>query len=144
MNNCFFYSIILLKHKWLTTLKPLLSRPSLLMLSQKENYFHPQSLPTSPLLSLKVPSSKPLPLRVNLMRNPSPLCTTKSSSITFSPYSTFTPLYFHYNYLIPFFKGHMAIHAATILTRFLIYDSSFLLLYMTHIDYDSYSTYINQ
>ena len=63
-------------------------------------------------------------------------------NITFSPYSTFTPPYFHYNYLI--LKGHMAIHAATILTRFLISDSSFLLSYMTHIDYDSYSTYINQ
>ena len=69
--------------------------------------------------------------------------TPTTADITFSPYSTFTPPYFHYDYLTPFFKGHMAIHAATILTHFLIVDSSVLLLYMTHIDYDSYSTYIN-
>ena len=53
--------------------------------------------------------------------------------VTFLPYFTFTPPYFHYDYLIPLFQGHMAIHAAFILTHFFIYDSSFLLL-----TYDSY------
>ena len=42
------------------------------MLSPKENYFCPQSLPPSPPLSPKLPLSKPLPLRDNLMKNLSP------------------------------------------------------------------------
>ena len=32
--------------------------------------------------------------------------------VTFSPYSTFTPPYFLYDYLIPLVQGHMVIHAA--------------------------------
>ena len=32
--------------------------------------------------------------------------------VTFSPYFTFTPPYFLYDYLIPLVQGHMAIHAA--------------------------------
>ena len=61
----------------------------------------------------------------------------KRQIVTFSPYFTFTPLYFHYDYLIPLFQGHMAIHAAFILTHFFIYDSSFLLL-----TYDSYRLWL--
>ena len=60
-----------------------------------------------------------------------------SPPVTFSPYFTFTPLYFHYDYLIPLFQGHMAIHTAFILTHFFIYDSSFLLL-----TYDSYRLWL--
>ena len=57
--------------------------------------------------------------------------------VTFLPYFTFTPPSFHHDYLIPLPQGHMAIHAATIMTHFLIADSLILLLCMTHIDYDS-------
>ena len=38
--------------------------------------------------------------------------TGHASGVTFSPYFTFTPPYFLYNYLIPLVQGHMAIHAA--------------------------------
>ena len=55
----------------------------------------------------------------------------------FSPYFTFAPPSFHYDYLIPLPQGHMAIHTAVIMTRFLIDYSLILLLYMTHRDYDS-------
>ena len=34
------------------------------------------------------------------------------TGVTFSPYFTFTPPYFLYDYLIPLVQGHMAIHAA--------------------------------
>ena len=40
----------------------------------------------------------------------------------FSPYFTFTPPYFLYDYLIPLVQGHMAIHAALSMThRFYYY-----------------------
>ena len=46
--------------------------------------------------------------------------------VTFSPYSTFTPPYFFYDYLIPLVPGHMAIHAAL---------SQLISLPMTHHSY---------
>ena len=72
-----------------------------------------------------------------LKRGMCPICMSLIIIVTFSPYFTFTPLYFHYDYLIPLFQGHMAIHAAFILTHFCTYDSSFLLL-----TYDSYRLWL--
>ena len=58
-------------------------------------------------------------------------------NVTFLPYFTFAPPSFHHDYLIPLPQGHMAIHTAIIMTRFLINYSLILLLYMTLVDYDS-------
>ena len=40
------------------------------------------------------------------------IVTVEMILVTFSPYFTFTPPYFLYDYLIPLVQGHMAIHAA--------------------------------
>ena len=45
---------------------------------------------------------------------------TLTIDVTFSPYFTFTPPYFHYDYLIPLVQGHMAIRS--------LYPDSFLYL----------------
>ena len=41
--------------------------------------------------------------------------------LCFLPYYTLTSLLFSYDYLITLFQGHMAIHAATIMTHLLLY-----------------------
>ena len=56
------------------------------------------------------------PFSLKEFQTPSPIepmpFSGDQTNVTFSPYFTFTPPYFLYDYLIPLVQGHMAIHAA--------------------------------
>ena len=52
--------------------------------------------------------------------------------LRFSPYFTFTPSSFHYDYLIPLLQGHMAIHVPSLQLIHFLSMTAVLLLDLTH------------